>query len=158
MSNKTNQWINMGVVAALVFSVPRISDAICGWFYFFQWDLGALHGGSLYQCSVLSRGTGEAVQVLFSAINQPFGKITADDMWADHREHMNKVLICLLYISTIFGLITVVLTILLLIHMASFVNDADDFLFFVKLNPSGARDLMVSVFFFGWLIWGIYWA
>ena len=23
MSNKTNQWINIGVVAALVFSVPR---------------------------------------------------------------------------------------------------------------------------------------
>ncbi|CAE6953463.1 unnamed protein product, partial [Symbiodinium sp. CCMP2456] len=43
-----NAWINMGVVAALVFSV------------------------------------------LFSAINQPFGMITADDMWSSHRETMNK--------------------------------------------------------------------
>lgn len=103
MSNKTNQWINIGVVAALVFSV------------------------------------------LYSAINQPFGKITADDMWADHRENMNKVLICLLYISTIFGLITVVLTILLLIHISSFVNDADDFLFFVKLNPSGLVDISIII-------------
>eukprot|EP00435_Cladocopium_sp_Y103_P037772 s839_g10.t1 len=103
MSNKTNQWINMGVVAALVFSV------------------------------------------LFSAINQPFGTTTADDMWAEHRVNMNKVLICLLYISTIFGLITVVLTILLLIHMASFVNDADDFLFFVKLNPSGLVDISIII-------------
>lgn len=103
MSNKTNAWINMGVVAALVFSV------------------------------------------LFSAINQPFGTITENDMWADHRENMNKVLICMLYISTIFGLITVVLTILLLIHMAHYVNDADDFLFFMNLNPSQLVDLSLII-------------
>ena len=101
---------------------------------------------------------GTAAKVLYSAINQLFGKITADDMWADHRENMNKVLICLLYISTIFGLITVVLTILLLIHMASFVNDADDFLFFVKLNPSGVRDLRRNVPPWLMFISGIYWA
>ncbi|CAK9112546.1 Dynein axonemal heavy chain 1 (Axonemal beta dynein heavy chain 1) (Ciliary dynein heavy chain 1) (Heat shock regulated protein 1) (HSRF-1) (hDHC7) [Durusdinium trenchii] len=103
MNNKTNSWINMGVVAALVFSV------------------------------------------LFSAINQPFGVIEANDMWQTHREAMNNVLVCLLYISTIFGLITVVLTILLLIHMAAYVNDADDFLFFMNLNPTHLVDLCIVV-------------
>ena len=106
MNNKQNQWINMGVVAALVYSV------------------------------------------LFSAINQPFGMLTEDgysDMWSDHRENMNNVLVCLLYVATIFGMITVVLTILLLIHMAAFVNDADDFLFFVKLNPHTLVDISIIV-------------
>mmetsp|Transcript_55426 Transcript_55426/g.104058 ORF Transcript_55426/g.104058 Transcript_55426/m.104058 type:complete len:254 (-) Transcript_55426:64-825(-) len=104
MANKQNSWINMGVVAALVFSV------------------------------------------LFSAINSPFAMIeAADDMWTDHRANMNKVLICLLYISTMFGLITVVLTILLIIHLGSFVNDADDYLFFMNLNPSGLVDISIVV-------------
>eukprot|EP00439_Symbiodinium_sp_Y106_P006558 s7312_g1.t1 len=75
--------------------------------------------------------------VLFSAINQPFGIIQADDMWSSHRETMNKVLICMLYISTIFGLITVILTIFLLIHLGSFVSDADDYIYFMQLNQSG---------------------
>ena len=83
--------------------------------------------------------------VLFSAINQPFGVIEANDMWQTHREAMNNVLVCLLYISTIFGLITVVLTILLLIHMAAYVNDADDFLFFMNLNPTHLVDLCIVV-------------
>jgi len=107
MSNKQNSWINMGVVAALVFSV------------------------------------------LFSAINQPFEKIVADDMWSAHRETMNKVLICLLYISTLFALTAVVLTILLLIHMGSFVNDADDYLYFMTLNPHQLVDAAIIVCLLG---------
>jgi hypothetical protein len=42
--------------------------------------------------------------------------------------------------------------------MASFVNDADDFLFFVKLNPSGVRDLRRNVPPWLMFISGIYWA
>lgn len=41
--------------------------------------------------------------VLFSAINQPFGVIEADDMWQPHRSNMNSLLICLLYISLLAG-------------------------------------------------------
>jgi len=100
---RQNAWINMGVVAALVFSV------------------------------------------LFSAINQPFGIIQADDMWSSHRETMNKVLICMLYISTIFGLITVILTIFLLIHLGSFVSDADDYIYFMQLNPHGLVDVSIVI-------------
>ncbi|CAE7944675.1 unnamed protein product, partial [Symbiodinium sp. KB8] len=98
---RQNEWINMGVVAALVFSV------------------------------------------LYSAINQPFGMVQADDMWSSHRETMNKVLICMLYVSAIFGLTTVILTILLLIHMGSFVSDADDYLYFMQLNPTGLVDASI---------------
>ena len=70
-------------------------------------------------------------------------------MWSAHRETMNKVLICLLYISTLFGLTAVVLTILLLIHMGSFVNDADDYLYFMTLNPHQLVDVAIIVCLLG---------
>ncbi|CAE7688628.1 unnamed protein product [Symbiodinium sp. CCMP2456] len=74
-------------------------------------------------------------------MNQPFKKSSADDMWRDLRELGAKGLSVLLFLSATLGLISVILSIMLLVHMSFYVHDPDDLLYFVLLH----RDSLVDV-------------
>lgn len=81
------------------------------------------------------------LSVLYSAINQPFQKSAAVDHWTDLRTLGEKILIVCLYLSATFGLISVILSILLLVHLIYYVRDADDLVYFALLH----RDSLVDV-------------
>ncbi|CAE7464154.1 unnamed protein product [Symbiodinium natans] len=99
VSKHQNNWVNMGVVGALILSV------------------------------------------LFSAMNQPFAKSPADDMWRELRDFFEKALVVLIYLSTTFGLVAVILSITLLVHMSFFVHDPDDLLYFMLVHTGSFVDL-----------------
>eukprot|EP00931_Biecheleriopsis_adriatica_P078952 TRINITY_DN52371_c0_g1_i1.p1 TRINITY_DN52371_c0_g1~~TRINITY_DN52371_c0_g1_i1.p1 ORF type:complete len:287 (-),score=49.30 TRINITY_DN52371_c0_g1_i1:27-887(-) len=88
------------------------------------------------QASVTNMGVVAALVFgeLFSFVNSPFQKVEADDYWADHRDNWEQALQLGIYGSMLLALICVMISVVWLTHSLATVHDADDYIWFCRLN------------------------
>lgn len=69
----------------------------------------------------------------------------ADDMWSDHRERMADVCTALFFLGTMFAVSCVIVSVLQVNYATAFVNNIDDFLWWINFFPKALVDALLVI-------------